>query len=183
MGLEVVLKEIEDSAQNEVDHIISEAVKISNDIISSAEQKVKNDLEIDLKNVQDEIEKKRKQIVSSANLEVKRISLNKKKELLDKIYLEVVNKIKEMDQNKNEELLISLVKKYEKIGYNIYSNNKSENIIKKISTLNYSGSIDCIGGIVIENESGTIKEDYTYDSILKRIYERSLKSISEILYR
>ena len=39
-----------------------------------------------------------------------------------------------------------------------------------------------IGGIVLENEDGTVRLDFTYDSILKNVYERSLKQISDILY-
>ncbi|MCD4704024.1 MAG: hypothetical protein K8R64_07010 [Methanosarcinaceae archaeon] len=55
-------------------------------------------------------------------------------------------------------------------------------MVKKLSSLEYAGNIDCIGGVVIENEDGTIRLDYRYDVILKNVYEHSLKNTSEILF-
>ncbi|RQD81652.1 V-type ATP synthase subunit E, partial [Methanosalsum natronophilum] len=42
--------------------------------------------------------------------------------------------------------------------------------------------IDCVGGVIIEDEDGKVRLDYTYESILKEVNERSLKEISDILF-
>ena len=134
-----------------------------------------------LANVEESLQKARQQIMSSANLEVKRIMLNKRKELLDQVYDEALTSIKSMSASKNEELLKALIDKYESNGSKIYSNKNSEEIVKKLSSLEYAGNIDCIGGVIFENEDGTIRLDYTYDLILNDVYEKSLKEISETL--
>lgn len=182
MGLEIVLKEIEDSANREIEAINAEALKQSEEIIENARKKVREALGIRLANVEEQISRKRQQVISSANLEVKRIYLNKKKELLDNVYLKVCDVINSMTNEKNEALLKELICKYEYSGSKIYSNSKSEDIVKKLSKLKYSGNIICDGGIIIENEDGNIRQDYTYNLILQRVYERSLKQISDILY-
>lgn len=180
MGLEIVLKEIEVSINNEIMLINSEALKKSEEIIEEARKQVRESLGSQLANIEEHILKKQQQIISSSNLEVKRLQLNKKRELLDLVYSKTVETINSMTQT-NEKLLEELIKKHESSGSKIYSNKKTEHIVRKLSKLHYAGTIDCICGIVIENEDGSIKEDYTYDLILKNVYERSLKAISEIL--
>jgi V/A-type H+/Na+-transporting ATPase subunit E len=135
-----------------------------------------------LAKVEEDLQKLHQQVISSANLEVKRITLNKRKELLDNVYSQTVESIKSMPASKNEKLLKHIIDKYEASGDKIYSSKASEETVRKLSSLTYAGNIDCIGGVVLENEDGTVRLDYTYDSILKNVYERSLKQISDILY-
>jgi V/A-type H+-transporting ATPase subunit E len=87
-----------------------------------------------------------------------------------------------MPASKAEKLLSVLIEKYKADGVRIYSNKNSEAIVKKLSSLSYAGNIDSIGGVVQENKDGTVRLDFTYDSILKNVYERSLKQISDILH-
>ena len=87
-----------------------------------------------------------------------------------------------MPASKKEELLKHILNKYEASGARVYSSKESEEAVKKLTSLSYAGNIDCIGGVILENEDGTIRLDFTYDSILKDVYERSLKQISDILY-
>lgn len=181
MGLEVVLKEIEESNKKEIELINLDAFKTSEDIVENARKQVRETLGLKLANIEDQIQKKKQQVISSANLEVKRLILNKKKELLDSVYSNAFEYINSMSDEKNKELLECLIKKYcIDNNSNIYSNLKSEKLVKELSTLNYTGNVNCIGGIIIEDKNGNIKQDYTYDLILKNVFERSLKSISDI---
>lgn len=181
MGLEVVLNDIAEGAKSEVSQINAEAKATSEQIIEEARQTNRENLGKRLAGVEQDLEKQRQQVLSSANLEVKRIQLNKRKELLDRVYQDTVESIKTLPADKNKEYLKNLIQKYESGGSVIYSNKASEGIVRELSTLKYGGNIDCIGGIVIENNDGTIRLDYTYDVILKSVYERSLKQISDIL--
>ncbi|NLI62317.1 MAG: V-type ATP synthase subunit E [Methanosarcinaceae archaeon] len=181
MGLEVVLNDIAEGAKSEVSRIEAEAKAVSEQIVEEARQTSREDLGRRLAAVEENLENQRQQVLSSANLEVKRIQLNKRKELLDSVYQDTVESIKTLPADKNEEYLKTLIKKYESEGSVIYSNKESEKIVRKRSSLKYGGNIDCLGGIVIENDDGTIRLDYTYDVLLKAVYERSLKQISDIL--
>lgn len=182
MGLEIILKEIKESSEKEIESINSESLENSKKIINSAKEKVNEELKKKIEDTNNQLLKKRQQVISSANLNVKRLLLIKEKELLDMVYQKTIDKINNISKEENESLLLSLIKKYESTGSKIYSNSKSENTIKKISKLKYSGNINCIGGFIIENENGSIKQEYTYDLILKNVYEKSIKHISDILH-
>ena len=181
MGLEIVLNDITEGAKADVRRINEEANTAADSILNEARQASKEALGSRLAEVEEKLEQQRQQVLSSANLEVKRIVLNKRKALLDQVFVHALEQIKELPADKNEAYLKALIKANEAEGSKIYSNKKSEKIVKKISSLEYGGSIDCIGGIVIENEDGTVRLDYTYELLLKIAYDRSLKAISDIL--
>ncbi|AKB77093.1 V-type ATP synthase subunit E [Methanosarcina horonobensis HB-1 = JCM 15518] len=182
MGLEIVIKDIQEGARAEVSRIKTEGDAKASEITNEAKEVQKKMLGDSLAKVEEDLQKLHQQVISSANLEVKRITLNKRKELLDKVYSQTVESIKSMPASKQEELLKHIINKNEASGARIYSNKESEGTVRKLSSLTYAGNIDCIGGVVLENEDGTVRLDFTYDSILKNVYERSLKQISDILY-
>ena len=181
MGLDIVIKDIQNGAQTEVSKIKAEADAKVSEILNEAKDAQKKMLGDSLAQAEDDLKNLHQQVISSANLDVKRIRLNKRKELLDQVYNKTVESIKSMPASKAEKLLSVLIEKHEAEGVKIYSNKNSEAIVKKLSSLSYAGNNDCIGGIVLENEDGTVRLDFTYDSILKNVYERSLKQMSDIL--
>jgi V/A-type H+-transporting ATPase subunit E len=63
----------------------------------------------------------------------------------------------------------------------VFSNKNDESIVKRISRLEYGGTIRCSGGIMLENEDGTVIHDLTFDTLLKSVREQSLKQLLEIL--
>jgi V/A-type H+-transporting ATPase subunit E len=182
MGLDIVIKDIQNGAQAEVSKIKAEADAKVSEILNEARDAQKKMLGDSLAQAEENLKNYNQQVISSANLDVKRIRLNKRKNLIEQVYNKTFESIKSMPASKAEKLLSVLIEKHEAEGVRIYSNKNSEAIIKKLSSLSYAGNIDCIGGIVLENEDGTVRLDFAYDSILKNVYERSLKQISDILY-
>ncbi|AKB45240.1 MAG: V-type ATP synthase subunit E [Methanosarcina vacuolata] len=182
MGLEIVVKDIQEGARAEVSRIKAEGDAKASEILNEAKEVQKKTLGDSLAKAEEDLQNLHQQVISSANLEVKRITLNKRKDLLDKVYVQTVEKIKSMPASKKEELLKTILSKYEASGARVYSSKDSEDIVKKLTSLSYAGNIGSIGGVILENEDGTVRLDFTYDSILKNVYERSLKQISDILY-
>ncbi|MDY0386328.1 MAG: V-type ATP synthase subunit E [Methanolobus sp.] len=182
MGLETVVNDVMDAAQAEVSQMDSKADAEVSQILEEARQNAKKIMGERLAKAEDDIKKIRQQELSSANLEVKRTLLNARKELLDKVYVQSIDAISNLSPKKNEAFLKALINKHEANGIKIYSNTGSEKLVKKLSSLEYAGNIDCIGGVVIENEDGTVKLDYTYDVILKGVNEQLLKKTSDTLF-
>ncbi|WP_292469071.1 V-type ATP synthase subunit E [Methanolobus sp.] len=182
MGLETVVKDIMDAAKADVSKTDSEAEAEVSLILDEAKQNAKRIMGERLAKAEDDIKKVRKQEISSANLEVKRTLLNARKEVLEKVYVQAVETISAFSPEKNEELLKELITKNESNGSRIYSNAESEELVKKLSSLEYAGNINCLGGVIIENEDATIRLDYTYDVILKSVNERLLKQTSDTLF-
>ena len=182
MGLEIVVKDIMDAAQAEVTRLNREADAEASLILEDARQNAKNIIGERLAKAEDDIRKIKQQEISSANLEVKRTLLNARKELLEDVYTRAERSIAAFSPEMNEELLRSIIEKNEAGGKRIYSNAASEESVRKLSSLEYAGNIDCLGGVVIENEDGTVRLDYTFDVILKSVNERLLKQTSDILF-
>ncbi|MCQ6963007.1 V-type ATP synthase subunit E [Methanolobus chelungpuianus] len=182
MGLEIVVKDIMDAAQAEVARLNREADAEASLILNDARQNAKKIVGERLAKAEDDIRKMRQQETSSANLEVKRTLLNARKELLEDVYARAEKSIAAFSQEKNRELLKSIIEKNEASGKRIYSNAASEKLVRELTSLEYAGNIDCLGGVVIENEDGTVRLDYTYDVILRSVSEQLLKQTSDILF-
>ena len=182
MGLEIVVKDIQEGARAEVSRIKAEGDAKASEIINEAKDIQKKTLGDSLAKAEEDLQNLHQQVISSANLEVKRVMLNKRKDLLDTVYNQAVEKIKSMPASKKEELLKYIINKHEASGARVYSSKGSEEVVKKLTSLSYAGNLDSIGGVVLENQDGTVRLDFTYDSILKNVYERSLMQISDLLY-
>ena len=182
MGLEAIVKEIKARGKAEADKISKEAEKEASQIIADAQSRAEKIAETKKEAVVAEIQRLKQQELSSANLEVKRELLNARKEILDLVYEKAVDGVKNLPAEKNKELLEVIIEKNETGNSKIYSRNEDKAVVKKLTKLKYAGEIDCIGGVVIENEDGTVYLDFKYDTILKDVSERSLKQVSDILF-
>ncbi|MBC7086192.1 MAG: V-type ATP synthase subunit E [Methanomethylovorans sp.] len=182
MGLETVIKDIQDAANAEVSRIKTETDAEVLKIIEEAKDEAKRIMGESLAKAEDDIKRMKQQEISSANLEVKRTLLNARKEILEEVYDRAFEAISSLPEEKERELLKVILQNNEAKGKKIYSNAKSEKLVRELSSLEYGGNIDCAGGVVIENEDGTIRLDYTYDVILKGVNEQCLKQTSDILF-
>ncbi len=182
MGLEAIVEEIKAKGKAEADKISKEAKKEASQIIADAQSRAEKITETKTEAVAAEIERLKQQELSSANLEVKRELLNARKEVLDLVYEKAEDKISKFPPEKNEELLKAIIEKNEAGNSKIYSRSEDKAAVKKLTKLKHAGEIDCIGGVVIENEDGTIYLDFKYDTILKDASEKSLKQVSDILF-
>ena len=130
MGLEIVVKDIQEGARAEVSRIKAEGDAKASEIINEAKEIQKKTLGDSLAKAEEDLQSLHQQVISSANLEVKRITLNKRKELLDTVYNQTVENIKSMPASKKEELLKSILDKYEASGARAYSFKESDELVK-----------------------------------------------------
>lgn len=182
MGLENIVNEILEQARSEVAVISIEAEKESEKLINDAKieaEKIKTSHQA-LTDAQ--IERMHKQELSSAHLEIKRATLNAKKDILNCTIESAKEIISSMSAEKNAKLLKVLLDKYGNEGTRVYSNGRDAKLVQEMTELTFMGEIDCIGGLIIENDDGTVRLDYTFDTILENASEQSLKQVSEILF-
>lgn len=182
MGLEAIVEEIRAKGKAEAERIGKETEEEVSKITADAGASVAKLKAAKEEELRKEIQRLRQQELSSANLEVKKAMLNAKKEVLDEVYEAAKDEVNKLPAEKNQKLLKSIIKKNENNNARIYSRAEDKNIVKKLTELEYSGDIECIGGIVIENDDGTEVLDFKYDTILKNVNERCLKQVSDILF-
>ncbi|AGK62149.1 Archaeal/vacuolar-type H+-ATPase subunit E [Archaeoglobus sulfaticallidus PM70-1] len=183
MPLEPVIEEIVKKGQQRVSEIKSEAEKEVEKIVVEAEEKAKEILKKARDTAENEVERLRKQEISSINLEMKREELNRRKEVLEAVYEKLVEKVKSMDKEEKKKLMEKLLKANEKEGYRVYSNKEDEEIVKSISKMEYAGNIECIGGVVLESADGQFRINLTFDEMLSTLFESKMKEVSEILFK
>ena len=188
MGLENVVSDILSGAKAEVSAIEADRDSEVSSIVEEAKRTGERITGEKMASAEEEAERIRKQEISGANLEVRRMMLNTRKELLDETQRQTAERLRELDI---ESLLRSLIRAHRGDATRVYSNQQDQPIVErlcdelledKLIELKYAGNIDCIGGIVLENEDETVRLDYTFDTIISEVSERSMKQISNILF-
>jgi len=182
MGLEAIVQDIRAKGKAEADRISTETDQEVSRIIADARARAAEIKHAKEEAARKEIERLRQQELSSAHLEVKRAILNARKELLDEVYENAKDAILKLPADRNQKFLKAIIAENEKNNAKIYSASKDKKTVKKLTKLDYAGEIDCIGGVVIENDDGTVYLDFKYDTILKNVSEQSLKQVSDILF-
>ncbi len=182
MGLETIVEEIRAKGKAEAEKISSEASIEVSKIIADAEAASSKLRAAKEEAVKKEIQRLRQQELSSAHLEVKKTMLNARKEILDEVYEHAKDAVKKLPAEKNQTLLKAILEKNALDKGRLYSRSKDKQALKKLTKLEHAGGIECLGGVVIENEDGTEVLDFKYDTILKNVSEGSLKQVSDILF-
>jgi V/A-type H+-transporting ATPase subunit E len=188
MGLENVVSDILKSAKADVSAIVAERDSEVSSIIEEAKRTGERITGEKVASAEEEATRIRKQEISGANLEVRRMMLNTRKEILDETQKQTAERIRELDI---ESLLRSLIRAHIGDATRVYSSRQDQPIVErlcdelleaKLTKLEYAGNIDCISGIVLETEDETVRLDYTFDTIISEVSERSMKQISNILF-
>jgi len=180
MGLEAVREEIIRSARKQEEELLAEARGQARKILDEAEKKsweLKEKSDAEAKKLLDLM---KKQETASADLEAKKMMLEAKKGIMDKVFEKARQKIEKTEPKKREAFMQSLLEKAKsEIGIGkIYCNKKDAKALKGYKTEH----ADIICGLIAENEDGTIRVDYSFDTMLQSIEERWLQEINKILF-
>ena len=180
MGLEAVKEEILNSAKEQANSLIAEARKEANRIARETEKKTeelqgKSDAET--KKAFDTI---KRQELASAELDNKKMLLGAKKQIIEAAFAEARKKLENLDDKKIEAIIKKLLEKAKneiEIA-KVYCNKRDAKLVKGMS----SQAIDIIGGLIVENKDGTVRIDYSFDTMLDSIKENELQNISKVLF-
>jgi V/A-type H+-transporting ATPase subunit E len=182
MGLDKVIENIQKEGKEKVTHILQDAEKQAV-LMLEAKQKMIDEASVKKKQeLEKQIDVLKTQETSSVEIEVKKIRLNAEKDILSETYQEC---LKTLSSLPHETIISSLLKNAHKelpeAAY-IYSNTRDEPIVRSLTKIPYGGSIDTLGGIIVENKEKTLKIDYRYETIAELVWERSLKGIAKKLF-
>ena len=180
MGLEAVKEEIIRNAKRQEEELLAEAREQARKILDEAKKKaleLKEKTEAETKKL---LELMKKQEAASAELEAKKMMLEAKKSLMDKVFEKARQRIEKLEPKKREAFMQSLLEKAKNeisIG-KIYCSKKDAKSLKEYKTEH----ADIICGLIAENEDGTIRVDYSFDTMLQSIKESWLQEINKTLF-
>ena len=132
----------------------------------------------------DVLDRMRRQELSSAELESKKIVLNKKKELLNKTFEEVLNELSNLGPQEKSVIYKKMVIDGKKVLHKpkVYCPNGEADLLSGLRGLDKITETEMASGLILESEDGSIRLDLRFKTILDGIWESELKNISNILF-
>lgn len=183
MGLEKVIERIQKEGTEKTTAIITDAEKQAAQMLKSKQQTLKQHSATKKEEMDKQIESLKAQEASGMEIEVNKIRLNAEKDVLISTYKESLQALSALPHDK---IISSLLKKVHKElpeAATIYSNKRDEPLVRSQTTITYGGTIDTLGGIIVENKEKTLQLDYRYETIAELVWDRSLKEIAEVLFK
>jgi len=180
MGLEKVKEEILSKARKQADAAIKEAQKKADAIIAEANAKATEEEKKGAEETKKLVEAMEKKELASAALESKKLELDAKKELIERVFSDVRQKVAKFTEKKRKEHIRKLLDKASKeleIGV-VYCNAQDKGLVDGFE----AKEADILGGVIVENKDGSVRIDYSYDALIDGLRDKHMQEVAEILF-
>jgi len=184
MALDNVTKEITESARASAAALRAEGDAEAAKILADAEAVISDMKAKEDKKLKETIEQLGRQVLSSAELESKKIVLSKKKEMLEKAFAESLAALEASTaaaKKKQYKKMVDAVKgviddpkAYCAKGETITAEDIGVSKLEKVGGM--------AGGLIFESKDGMIRVDMQYKTILQTVWDREMKGLSDILF-
>ena len=181
MQLEQTIEKILVQTQEQILSGIDSATEEARQSIDSAVPMLEQEYDKIISDARKEADKIHRQIVGSADLEVRNKQLLALEEAVDRVFAQALERIASADRKGSEyaELLRSLVAaSVSAIGSSdiiISTSAQDRDAVSAIATSEYPDSevasepIDCLGGVLVRSRDGTMTFDNTLDARIERL--------------
>lgn len=183
MTLDTVVQAILDQGRTESEEILQGARSERDRILGEVRAEGQKSLEAAERRAREAAERRRVQEMARGELEARKIVLATQKESLDLAYEQTLRRLGELKEN--AEFLQRLLKANEtewRQGGRVYANARDEPAVRRIVGDRFAGRIECAGGVVIESEDDTRRVDLRYESILRDVWNDSVREVAETLW-
>lgn len=126
--------------------------------------------------------RQRVQDLARAELESKKVVLAAQKELLDQVYAAVLRRLETLpDRASLVQSLLSANERDWREG-KVYASPRDESSVRAVVSSRFVGTIDCVGGVVIESADGSRKTDLQFETLLAEVWRESIREVAEVLW-
>jgi V/A-type H+-transporting ATPase subunit E len=184
MALDNVKKDIIDSANASVAAIAADRDAEVAKIMANAETLISGMDAKEDKRLEETIGQLGLQMLSSAELESRKIILSKKKEMLEKAFTESLALLESASADVKKKQYRQMVaaakgaigqpKAYCAKGETMTAEDIGASELEKVNGIT--------GGLILESKDGTMQVDMQYRTILQSIWDREIKNLSDILF-
>ena len=184
MALNNVTAEINALSDEAVRKLQAETAAEIDRINKNTDAKIAELKESEDKRLADTIDRLDRQEVSSAELESKKIVLAKKKEVLSQVFSETLTELENAPADKK----LAQYKKMVEYAKTIIPNPKavmSENDSFSAADLGVSEVVKdskVVAGLILQSEDGQVEIDMQYSALLRSVWDRGIKDVSDILF-
>ena len=184
MALQNVTQEIIKSAQDKAAAIRAEADAEIAMINADAEAKITEMKDKEDKKLKEAIERLNRQELSSAELESKKIVLAKKKEILSEVFESTLAGLENAPSDvklAHYKAMVEVAKKIIENPKAIIAENESFSA-SDLGVISVEKDSRIVAGIIVQSEDGQVEVDMQYSTLLQSIWDREMKSVSDILF-
>jgi V/A-type H+-transporting ATPase subunit E len=184
MALNNVTSEIRNLSDEAVKKIQAETAQEIARIQAETESKIAGLKESEEKRLADTIERMDRQEASSSELESKKIVLAKKKEVLSEVFDETLADLESAPADKKLAHYKSMVA-YAKTIIDKPKALMSENdefTAKDLGVDSVEKDSRIVAGLILQSEDGQIEIDMQYSALLRTVWDRGIKDVSDILF-
>jgi len=178
MGLEEILKQVEETGKEKAAAIRKETVEEVENKMKEASKESKNLVSQIESDTSRRIEQLKQQEIPAAELEVKRSLLEMQKDLLSQTKSRVMEKLEGLSSKELEKIYSNLLTKVPKEGQ-LFCRKEDQATFKKISKLSNGGTIDDLGFLV---EAGEYRLDFRFSTLVDSSWQNHLSMVSEVLF-
>ena len=191
MSLETVVEDIRETARERAEERLAEAEAEADRIVSEAEAEADAVLEEAEADAERRIARERDQQRSSATLEAKQARLEARRDELAEVREAVEAAVADIGGDTREALTRALLEdaaaEFEGAGsVSVHGAEADaellESILADYDGFEHAGTVDCLGGVVVESDASRLRVNNTFDSVLDRVWEDELREISERLF-
>ncbi len=184
MALDKVANDILEDARKEADQRIQEAEKERAKILLETDQKIEKMRKVEEKELQDALMRMGRQELSSAELEAKKIVLNKRKDILNRTFDEMLRELSTMDPKEKSALYKKILIDGKKVIHKpkVFCPKGEADLLAGLRGCESLTETDMESGLILENEDGSVRLDFRFKNILESIWDREQKTISNTLF-
>jgi V/A-type H+-transporting ATPase subunit E len=184
MGLENLVKDIQSRGENEVERIRREGKEEAERLLRDANAKRKSLIERSQTEALKAAVRLKVQESSRVELENRRAHLVMEKEMLDLTIAKARHRLAGLSPEKDKDILRRLLVKHGPKAPVIISNKKNEAVARSLApSLKYGGTIDCLGGLVLQTVDGSVRYDLRYETLLELAAQASMKQVVKALFQ
>ena len=181
MSLTEVKEDILASARQKAEQQRKETLKMIAEIKAKAKDEAKQNQEAIAQKTKLLLASIEQQELALARSESKRILLDNQKVSLDKVMQNLQEEIAKLAPKKREQMCSRLLKKAQKeldTKY-VYTNEKDKKSIT--GNIITQKNADILGGIIAENKDGTVRVNYSFETLVEEIRKKELPKIAKEL--
>ena len=184
MGLEKIISKILADSKAKEQSIISGAQKESKVLIADAKNKKAEILDSYQKKADEMISQMRIREEAGMEIDVNKKMLSIQREILDTSFDSLLEHFKNLPDDRKKTLYSAMIEKMrqEITTGTIHCRKGEERLFSGLSGYTMGQPIDTIGGFLVENSDGSLFFDMRFEALLRDIWVRNLKEISEILF-
>lgn len=183
MALEDVVDEILVQAGREGGAIVLEGRKEAEAILSEAGKAADDRRKRFAVETARLVEEARKMKQSTLNLKLNKMFLQAEKDIVDALFSKLGEAVGKMDSKNRKRILERLLEKaaQETGAAFVYSNSKDKELVRH-KNLQFGGTIDAIGGVIVENKDKNFRVNYTFETFLDNLKEMYLSEVKKRIF-